>query len=168
MSDMQITEAALKELFDRCNGRRSNYLIMHAEPQEYRDLLEKEGWIVFLKNGGKQPWYTASQKLIEKFRELEKHEKAQLAAQAAEEEEERKETNRALAAKSAQEAKKLAETFSKPVKDDLPDIAVGTIFGPNNQQYKNAVEAAKALNVNPTTIRKWCGDDENKSWTRYE
>jgi len=69
-----IPEKKLKELFERCDGRRSHYLILTDEPQDFLDLLEQEGWILTLKNGGNRPWYTATMKLITKFRDLADHE----------------------------------------------------------------------------------------------
>jgi hypothetical protein len=66
----EVPEHKIRELFDRCNGRRSNYLILTDEPKEFIGLLVEEGWIEYLKNGSKRPWYSATNKLITKYREL--------------------------------------------------------------------------------------------------
>ena len=73
-----ITEDKLKELFDNCQGRRSHFLILTQENPELIQELVKEGYITFLKNGEKKPWYSATNKLITKFRDLDKLELRQL------------------------------------------------------------------------------------------
>ena len=75
-----IPDKKLRELYDACDGRRSHHIKMADEPEEFRDLLVQEGWLTFLRQA-ESPWYLATQKLIENFRELSKEEKAQLAFQ---------------------------------------------------------------------------------------
>lgn len=81
VENLEIPEKKLRELYDRCNGRRSHYLILTDEPAEFIGLLVKEGWITHLKNGGNRPWYSATNKLITQFRELSKEELAQIKRQ---------------------------------------------------------------------------------------
>jgi hypothetical protein len=75
---MEITDKFLESLYERCDGRRSHFLILTDELPEFLDFLVKEGWITLVKNTEKRPWYMATVKLITKFRELGKAEKAQL------------------------------------------------------------------------------------------
>jgi len=72
-----ISDKKLKELFDGCDGRRSHYLILTGEPQEFLDAAVEQGWIIPLGNSSNRPWFTASMNLITKFRDLEKHEQKQ-------------------------------------------------------------------------------------------
>lgn len=78
MDNVEIPEGKIRELYDRCNGRRSNYLIMNDEPKEFISLLVKEGWLTPLKNGGNKAWYAATDKLISRYREVSKIELDQI------------------------------------------------------------------------------------------
>jgi len=80
IESVEIPEKKLQELYDRCDGRRSHYLILTDEPEEFIGLLVKEGWITYLTNSAKRPWYCATTKLITQFRELSKEELSQLKA----------------------------------------------------------------------------------------
>lgn len=81
IESVEISETKLRELYDRCDGYRSHYLILTDEPAEFIGLLVKEGWITHLKNGSNRPWYCATNKLITQFRELSKEELAQIKSQ---------------------------------------------------------------------------------------
>ena len=93
---MEITEKNLKSLFNRCDGRRSHYLILTDEPDEFLALLVKEGWIQKLKNTADRPWFTATDKLITKFRDLGELEEKQLSHRAELAEQERLEEEEEL------------------------------------------------------------------------
>lgn len=75
-----IEREKLEELFNKCGGRRSHYLILNDESPGFCKSLIKEGWIKELPNTGKRPWYVATTKLIVEFRTLSKQEIAQLQA----------------------------------------------------------------------------------------
>lgn len=158
---LEITDKALQELFDRCGGRRSHYLILNDEPKEFISLLEKEGWISYLNNGSKRPWYTATPKLIEKFRPLNELEKLQLNSLMEEEEQEK--IDIALNLANKQKVSK-GETFVAAKVEEPTPVAITSISGPDGAVFSSISEAALFLGVHTTTIRKWIKDPENLTW----
>jgi hypothetical protein len=172
----EISDDKLQELFDRCNGRRSNYLILNDEPQNFIDLLKKEGWVIPLANSENRPWFTASMNLITKFRDLDATERKQqeniVAAEKDEAEREAEEESRASEAIEAQQAISLAP--EEPVRgrgsSDLKGNAVmkaKPIQGPD-EIYDSTAKAARANGVSPSVIRDRVKDENNKQWTYFE
>jgi len=97
----EITDKVLKGLFDAVDGRRSHYLFLNDESEEFIALLKKEDWVVYVKNTEKKPMYRITVKLYEKFAELDDDTKKQLAwaakMDAMDEEERSKEEARLMA-----------------------------------------------------------------------
>lgn len=102
MSEHVISEKKIKELFDAADGKRSHFLFLNDEPIEFVKMLEKEDYIVYVKNSSNRPMYRITLKTFEMFAEVDEDTKKQLAwAKAMEDEDAREaamEEERATAA----------------------------------------------------------------------
>lgn len=177
LTSEEIPEKKLKELYDGCGGRRSHYLFMRDEPEEFVDLLVKEKWLKPVNNSSNAPMYVVTTQLIERFRPLDGNEKAQLKALDIAEMEEEREAEIELANKAKQES---GETFSKGGRlaeegevgdggglanqDSAPKVLIRSksVVGPDGTVYSAVSNAAKAAGVHPTTFRKWLNDPAKK------
>lgn len=157
LTSEEIPEKKLKELFDAAGGRRSHYLFIRDEPQEFIDELTREDWIVPLKNGANAPMFTISQKLVEKYRVLDEHEKAQLKAQKVAEEEQVKLDNEEIKA-ALEKKKEVVPTkgiASKPVEVD-------------GHVYASVAACSRAEGISTSEVRSRIKSEDYYEWNYYE
>ena len=81
IAEQEVNIKKLEELYKSCGGRTSHFLFLGHEPKEYVEVLVKKGYIKYVKNSSEKAIYRCTDKLIEIFRDLEPHEKAQIKAQ---------------------------------------------------------------------------------------
>jgi len=79
---MEIPDKKLEELYNGAAGKCSHFLFLRDEPKEFIEELLKENWIEKLSFDNNlaadKKMYRISLKLVTKFRELSKDEKAQI------------------------------------------------------------------------------------------